>query len=200
MHPEELFHARLAAHERRNPQHPAIGDIAGRWLSYRSLIGQAGYVQAVLHAAGILADDRVAVILPDGPDCAAVMTGVSATAIHAPLQASAPDAELRALLEGLKPRAIVSDARHRALAADMGVEHLPFESARDAGPGSFTIAGRERRPHPLTCPCDPGQIAWMLHTSGTTGRSRRVPISHGMLAHAASRFESAYGLGPWCRR
>ena len=53
-----------------NPDAPAIGAPDRPWLTYAGLAAQTARTRAALHGAGVGRGDRVAIVLPNGPEMA----------------------------------------------------------------------------------------------------------------------------------
>ena len=64
---------------------PAIGAPGRQWLSYDGLRALPVYVVANLNAMGIGRGDRVAMVLPNGPEMAAAFVAIACGATTAPL-------------------------------------------------------------------------------------------------------------------
>ena len=75
----------VAHHAAREPRSPAILAVGLPPLSYAELRGRIDDAIEGLRSLGVTARDRVAVVLPEGPDGAILIIAVSAIASCAPL-------------------------------------------------------------------------------------------------------------------
>ena len=69
---------------------PAIGAPDRDWLTYGGLRALGDQITDQLRAAGIGAGDRVAIVLPNGPEMATAFVTVAQAAITAPLNPGLP--------------------------------------------------------------------------------------------------------------
>ena len=67
---------------------PAIGAPGRDWLTYGGLRAHADDVRATLRAHGIGPRDRVAIVLPNGPEMATAFVTIAQAAVTAPLNPS----------------------------------------------------------------------------------------------------------------
>jgi non-ribosomal peptide synthetase-like protein len=168
-------------------------------LSYRALANLAAAVaERVAPHAG--PDAVVALCLSRaGPELYAAQLGVlSAGAAYVGLESSHPDAHLATLLDEAAARAVLSDAagcrRLRVLRPD-----LP---AYDVG---ALLAAAVAVPAPAALPLPnargatailPEHLAYLVFTSGTTGRPKAVAIEHRTIANLVAHDLLEFGLGP----
>jgi len=68
-----------------NPDAPAIGAPDRPWLSFGGLAAQTRATRDALHSAGIGRGDRVAIVLPNGPEMASAFVTIAQGAVTAPL-------------------------------------------------------------------------------------------------------------------
>ena len=188
----------VTAAAERGPGHTALLDAASgaalTWLDVEAIThGQA----AALTAAGVRAGDRVAVRMPTGiPYCLAVFAVLRAGGIVVPLSVDQPAASVAATLADCGAKLLVG-------AAVEGVDVRTVELPAEPGQPVAAVGGGE-------------DIAVLCYTSGTSGASRGVLLSHrALLANltqcaalrpapvtAADRMlialplTHAYGLGP----
>jgi len=168
-------------------------------LSHRQLRDEVAAVARALNRLGVGRGDRVAIVLPEGPDLALIFLAVAAGATAAPLNPACVEKEFRFYLEDLSARALIlprgGDSRARAAAHALGVpviELIPGEN----GAGRFHLSGVSR---PLESPAGLAQaddVALVLHTSGTTSRPKMVPLTHTNLLASARHIASALQLQP----
>jgi acyl-CoA synthetase (AMP-forming)/AMP-acid ligase II len=161
---------------------PAIGAPGRAPLSFAALRGLADRTRGILHGAGIGRQDRVAIVLPNGPEMAAAFLSFACTATTAPLNPSYRREEFDFYLRDLRAKALVvlagSDSPARAAATALGIpviELVPHETVA----GDFRIippvaSGGPYDPEPV----GPEDVALVLHTSGTTARPKIVPLRH----------------------
>lgn len=143
-----------------------------------------------LHARGIGRGDRVAIVLPNGPEMATAFLGVAAAATTAPLNPAYRGEELDFYLSdiGVKAILVAEDEAGPAVsvAERLGIGVLRLISLHDAPAGSFRIEGEAAgAPAPPEL-AQAGDAALLLHTSGTTSRPKLVPLRHANLAASAA--------------
>ncbi|MBL3563717.1 AMP-binding protein [Rhodovulum sulfidophilum] len=179
---------------------PAIGAPGRDWLDFAGLRDQARRVAEALHGAGIGRGDRVAIVLPNGPEMAAAFVTLAQAAVTAPLNPAYREEEFAFYLEDLKARAIVLpegyDGPAAAAAERLGliVLRLSVDPSEPAGRFSLKAGG-------AGCGCDagapgPGDVALILHTSGTTSRPKIVPLSQANVAASAVHIRDSLALRP----
>jgi amino acid adenylation domain-containing protein len=146
-------------------------------LSYRELACRVWGIAAALRAAGVRRTGRVAVVLPNGPEMATAFLGVACSAVCAPLNPAYQRSEFLFYFEDLHPELLVlqqgMDSPARAAAAERGIAVL------EIAPESPLVA-----PAANELP-EPGDVALVLHTSGTTSRPKIVPLTHRNLCASA---------------
>src|SRR6266540_1451699 len=89
---------------------PAIQAPERPALTFGALRGLAKETIARLNALGIGRNDRVAIVLPNGPEMAAAFVTIAAGATTAPLNAAYRAEEFEFYLTDLRARALVLDA------------------------------------------------------------------------------------------
>ena len=98
-----------------------------------------------LHALGIGRRDRVAIVLPNGPEMATAFVAVAATASTAPLNPAYRADELDFYLTDIGAKAILVSETETgpavAVAERLGIGVLRLVVQADAPAGSFTIEG-----------------------------------------------------------
>jgi oxalate---CoA ligase len=165
---------------------PAIVAPDGGAHSFTALLTSIGNVRGRLRRAGVRRDDAVAVVLPNEPAMAIAFLGVASGAACAPLNPAYREAELQASFDDLRPAALVTDGcspESEAVARAGGVPVLPPLDAAE-----IPIADDDRPA--------PDDIALLLHTSGTTSRPKRVPLTHANLCTSAANVAATLALGP----
>ena len=164
-------------------------------LSYRELASHVEQVAGVLRAEGIGPADRVAVVLPNGPDLATAFLSVAAAAACAPLNPAFTRAEFEFYLRDLQARALLvadgSDGPAHDAARGLGLRVLTIRAR--AGAGEFDLPSRGEG---VTDWPQPGDTGLLLHTSGTTSRPKLVPLSQRNLTASAAQIAAALALTP----
>jgi acyl-CoA synthetase (AMP-forming)/AMP-acid ligase II/acyl carrier protein len=160
-------------------------------LSYAALGRHLSYMVDALNAAGIGRGDRVAVVLPNGPEMALAFLGVAACATCAPLNPAYHAAEFEFYLRDLKARALLiakGDATPaREVAHALGVPVMEIETL-EAAAGLFGMSvqdGTDWGPVQRRGLADADDVALILHTSGTTSRPKIVPLTQRNLCASA---------------
>ncbi|MBK5926332.1 acyl--CoA ligase [Rhodobaculum claviforme] len=180
---------------------PALGAPDRPWLSHGGLRDLAARTADALHGAGIGRGDRVAIVLPNGPEMAAAFVTVAQAAVTAPLNPAYRVDEFDFYLEDLKAKAIVLPEGYDGPAHEAAARHglvvlrLAFDAAGPAGDFTLTAEGRAEGT-PDTAPAAADDIALILHTSGTTSRPKIVPLLQRNVAASARHIGTSLALTP----
>jgi acyl-CoA synthetase (AMP-forming)/AMP-acid ligase II len=173
----------------------AIGAPGRDWMTYGDLKVLTLNVRQALRAAGIGAQDRVAIVLPNGPEMAAAFVTVAQSTTTAPLNLAYKEDEFAFYLKDLKAKAIIVEtgydgpARSVAKRFDMIVIEL---TATDPA-GSFTLSTTATGNAADTLPAS-DDVALILHTSGTTSRPKIVPLLQSNVAASAVNVRDSLAL------
>jgi len=179
----------------------AIGAPGQASLTFAGLRSVAARAGATLNAAGIGRNDRVAMVLPNGPEAAAAFLAVACHAVTAPLNPAYKSAEFAFYLADLNARALIvrqgMDTPARAVATELRIPVIELVPDPPAA-GAFSLvppAVTSGAPAPGD-PAGAGDVALVLHTSGTTARPKIVPLTHANLAASAANIGQTLRLGP----
>jgi acyl-CoA synthetase (AMP-forming)/AMP-acid ligase II len=147
---------------------------------------------ARLNGLGLGRNDRVAIVLDNGPEMATCFIACASGVASAPLNPAYRADEFEFYLSDLDAKALIVSRGSTSPAVEVAVKlgvpviDLVFDAAQPAG--SFTLEPREPRsatPAANGGYAQPGDISMVLHTSGTTSRPKIVPLSQGNLAASA---------------
>ena len=169
-------------------------------LSYRQLFIQTEEVVQRLNALGIGRSDRVAAILPNGPEMAAAFLTISSAAAFAPLNPGYHANEFEFFLSDLKPAALVVAAGSAspgiAVARDHSIPLIELAPVGNRRAGGFALRGQDQPSRESRAGfAETNDVALILHTSGTTSRAKMVPLTHSNLLASASNIAAGLQLG-----
>ena len=168
-------------------------------LTYGGLRDQVARTGEVLARAGVCAGDRVAIVLPNGPEMATAFLGVAAHATAAPLNPAYRADEFAFYLDDLGAKALILEAGAEGPAVEaaqrVGVPIIGLTPERGAAAGCFSLdipagAGAAEGDG------DRGDAALVLHTSGTTSRPKIVPLTGANLCASARSISGWLALEP----
>ena len=179
---------------------PAILALAREPLSYGRLAALIGENLEELRDAGLGANDRIAIVLPNGPEMAVVLLTAMAVGVAAPLNPNYSRAEFDFYLTDLEAGALIALAGAkspaREAARSSGIPVIELESDPSSEAGSFRLsrpAARRSRRERFPGPDD---VALLLHTSGTTSKPKLVPLSGSNLRSSAGHVAESLRLSP----
>jgi acyl-CoA synthetase (AMP-forming)/AMP-acid ligase II len=145
-----------------------------------------------LREAGIGADDRVAIVLPNGPEMAMVFLATCMVGCAAPLNPAYREEEFRYYLNDLGVKALITQE------GEMAAAH----AALPAGTATISVSGRfpsldlrASQNSPLVDKEPTSEtVALVLHTSGTTSRPKIVPLRQRNLVGSAQNVAASLRL------
>jgi len=178
----------LMARRAPSPAKVFIETPEGRKLTYGDLHAGSARIANVLRARGVEPGDRVAVQVEKSPDAILLyLACLRAGAVFLPLNTAYTPAEIEYFLGDAKPRVFVCDPASReklaAVAQGAGVAHVETLGVREDG--SLVEAARAASADFADVARGEDDLAAILYTSGTTGRSKGAMLSHGNLASNA---------------
>ena len=168
----------------------AIAAPSRKPLSHGELRALIKRTVARLNELGAGRNDRVAIVLPNGPEMAACFLAVASGTASAPLNPAYRQDEFEFYLGDLNAKLLIAmqgvDTPARAAAAKLGVPIVELVPDTAAGAGSFTLQGTGAgSPAANGGFAQPDDVAMVLHTSGTTSRPKIVPLSQKNLCASA---------------
>jgi malonyl-CoA/methylmalonyl-CoA synthetase len=167
-----------------DPSRLAIEQLDGTRISYADLIARAGQMANVLVARGVKPGDRVAAQTEKSvPALVLYLATVRAGAVYLPLNTAYTLNELEYFIGDAEPSLVVCDPSRAdgiaAIAARVGAK---VETLGADGKGSLTDAAAKAPAEFSTVPRTNDDLAAILYTSGTTGRSKGAMLTHDNLA------------------
>jgi malonyl-CoA/methylmalonyl-CoA synthetase len=167
-----------------DPNRLAIETHDGSRISYGDLIARAGQMANVLVGSGVKPGDRVAAQTEKSvAGLVLYLATVRAGAVYLPLNTAYTLNELDYFITDAEPSLVVCDPSRAdgiaAIAAKVGAK---VETLDAGGKGSLTDAAAKAETAFATVPRSNDDLAAILYTSGTTGRSKGAMLSHDNLA------------------
>lgn len=167
-----------------DPNRLAIETVDGQRITYGDLIARAGQTANVLIARGVKPGDRVAAQTEKSvPGLLLYLATVRAGAVYLPLNTAYTLNELEYFITDAEPSLVVCDPAKAdgigAIAAKVGAK---VETLGADGKGSLTDAAAAAKPEFETVARADDDLAAILYTSGTTGRSKGAMLTHDNLA------------------
>jgi acyl-CoA synthetase (AMP-forming)/AMP-acid ligase II len=170
-------------------------------LDHEGLLAQVRYTVDTLNRKGIGRDDRVAIVLPNGPEMAVAFVAVGSGATTAPLNPAYKRPEFQFYLDDLGAKALLvergSDTEAIEVAKELGMEILEIAVEEGAPAGTFRILGDEDGSGAADVQggiAEADDIALILHTSGTTSRPKIVPLTQRNVCASAANIAEALAL------
>jgi len=142
--------------------------------------------------------DRVAIVLPGGPELAVAFLAVASVATGAPLNPAYRADEFDFYLSDLNAKALLVhsgvDSPARIVAKANGVQIIELTPLREAEAGLFELTSGESKCAGDFNFAEPDDVALVLHTSGTTSRPKIVALTHKNICTSAHNIRAALDL------
>ena len=167
-------------------------------LPYGRLFRQVGETVESLRAFGLNRNDRVAIVMPNGPEMAVSFIGIACGATCAPLNPSYRANEFDFYLSDVNAKALIvregMDTPGRDVAKKLAIPVIELTPIPEADAGVFGLSGKREESPSLDDFARPGDIALVLHTSGTTSRPKIVPLTHANICASGHNISRTLGL------
>jgi acyl-CoA synthetase (AMP-forming)/AMP-acid ligase II/acyl carrier protein len=169
-------------------------------LTYLELIERIDLVVEELHTFGIGRNDRIAIVLPNGPEMAVAFLAVASGATAAPLNPAYQKSEYEFYLSDINANALLVEAGSTSpsidVAEQLGIPILELAPGLDYPAGHFSISSNRTLDEKQDGFSQPQDVGLVLHTSGTTSRPKIVPLTQENLVHSAFSIQSWLELTP----
>jgi acyl-CoA synthetase (AMP-forming)/AMP-acid ligase II len=171
-----------------------IAPETGRRWTYGALRSQVTTLAARLADLGVGRGDRVAIVLPNGPEIvAAFLAVVHGASVAAPLNPAYTPDEYTFYFGDIQPRALIVPPGEAEAARSVAPAGCSIVEAAIDAEGRLSFSGAGGSSGVVATP-DPDNIALVLHTSGTTSRPKQVPLRHRNLMASARTIVQTYQL------
>ena len=187
--PPDTVAALLAPHDAG----PALITVSDESIDHTALHDRVELLAEGLRRAGLTPGDRIAIVLPNGPEMALVLLAAMSVGCAAPLNPKYRQDEFRFYLDDLRAAAVVTDGQTPAalaaapkatLVIAVHGDGLSIDLAGRAGSADGSVAARPTA----------DDEALVLHTSGTTSRPKIVPLRQRNLARSARNIAASLHL------
>jgi long-chain acyl-CoA synthetase len=171
-----------------------------RVTTYGDLRDQVAAFRGGLAASGVVAGDRVALIVGNSPQFViAYLATIGLGAVAVPLNPASPGPELQTELSVVAPRAVVVDTHGSATWANVdraAVASIELVVLADPAAGAEGIVAFDDLLAAAPADAvdvDDSQLAVLMFTSGTAGAPRAAMLTHGNLQANLDQSRSAEG-------
>ncbi|WP_188273243.1 non-ribosomal peptide synthetase, partial [Streptomyces sp. CBMA152] len=171
----DTVHRAFQAQAARTPHATAL-KYGATHLTYRELDARADALAHRLTALGVGAETPVGILMHRSPEVVVAMLAVlKAGGAYVPLHTSYPAARMRRILDDTGCPVLLVDEAFQAFEADRARTVLVTAADAPAGP--------DTAPAPRVLA---GQLAYLMHTSGSTGEPKGVAVTHQNLLDLAN--------------
>ncbi len=187
---------------RRDPDAPALQLADGRVYSHAQLHAAAEQWAAMLRARGVDRGDRVALWLGNREETVlAYLATLRLGAVAVPLNLAYRRLELAHVLADAAPRLLLTDREQLAVLDEVGRDVLGGVPVQLVEELATEIAGGGEAPLDASSELAPVRVggddlAMLLYTSGTTGRSKGAMLTHNNLLATVTGLQAAWAWEP----
>lgn len=167
-------------------------------LTYEDLRLTVGRFANALSTQGLRPGDRIAAQLQKTLGTVVLyLAALKAGAVFQPLNPAYTPVEMEYFLADARPAMVVTSTLKETaiapLAHRFGARHLTLDGIES---GSLAALATTAESHHRTCPRVQNDLAGLLYTSGTTGRSKGAMLTHGNLLSNAQALHRIWGFVP----
>lgn len=181
-----------------SPDAPAILARRRAVLSYAGLLDQVAQTVDTLNRAGYGRGDRIALVLPPGPETTVALLAVLTGCVCVPLNPGTSASELTALLSrcGLDALITLTDFFGHLVqrAAERGIPVIDLAPLTDEAAGRFHLSAETRGPRAQAGFSNEHELSALFVTSGTTSLPKLIPLTQADLCYHGQRAMRFLGL------
>jgi acyl-CoA synthetase (AMP-forming)/AMP-acid ligase II/acetyltransferase-like isoleucine patch superfamily enzyme/acyl carrier protein len=167
-------------------------------LTYGRLLEHVEATAEALRGFGLGRKDRIAMVLPNGPEMAAAFVAVAAASTCAPLNPSYRVDEFDFYLSDLNAKGLIvwagMGSPARRVARKRNIPIVELTPLLEAEAGIFELKGKKVVASADTSFGEARDIALVLHTSGTTVRPKIVPLTQTNICSSGRNICSTLAL------
>jgi acyl-CoA synthetase (AMP-forming)/AMP-acid ligase II len=167
-------------------------------LSYAGLLAHMDTVRQSLNAFGLARNDRVVIVLDNGPEMGVAFMSIASCVTAVPLNPAYQVDEFKFYLSRLNAKALVVNAEDQTgvkeLGHRLGLGIIELVPQSNAAAGSFELHCAQKQTTQRTGFGQPDDVALILHTSGTTSAPKIVPLTHQNICAMAKNNQVALEL------
>ena len=202
----ENLYALLQSRFSGNRSQTALETASGITYTYAMLEEMTARYAGFIHALGVVPGDRIAVQVEKSPEALFLyLACLQSGAVFLPLNSAYQEGEVDYFLGDATPRVVVHQPKSEAWMSTLCVAHRiahRFTLAEDNGAaiqqGRHSWHGNASKAAPIldVAHRDHDDLAAILYTSGTTGRSKGAMITHRNLSSNAITLHAYWGFKP----
>ena len=163
----------------------------GETHAYGDIDRRSAQFAGALQSVGVEVGDRVVAQIDKSPDAVALYLACLRTgAVFLPLNTAYTPNEVAFFVDDAEPSLVIGRPD------TLGDLEARVETLGTQGDGSFATAAAAAEPFSDVVPRAADDLAAMLYTSGTTGRSKGAMLTHANLASNARALHDIWGFGP----
>ena len=184
----------------------AIETVSGKTYSYAELEASTARYASFIRALGVEPGDRVCVQVEKSPEALFLyLACLQSGAVYLPLNSAYQEVEVDYFLGDATPKVVVHQPKSEAWMQTLCDKHAIVhrftltgdnEGETKHGRGSWHENSMKAAPMLEVVHRDPDDLASILYTSGTTGRSKGAMITHRNLSSNALTLHRHWGFKP----
>ena len=151
-----------------------------------------------LNELGVGRGDRVAIVLPNGPDMATAFVSVASAAAAAPLNPGYRHDEFDFYMTDINTKALIVEEGSKSpavtVAQERGIAIITLKPEWDKGAGAFSLSGTPAAGTIRAGRTTTDDVSIILHTSGTTSRPKIVPLTQLNVVSSANNIANVLEL------
>jgi malonyl-CoA/methylmalonyl-CoA synthetase len=189
------FYAAVAAATDTNVDRVILETEDGHTYTRADLEHESARFARATVAAGAVRGDRIAVQVDKSPACLFHYLGcLRAGLVYLPLNTAYQRGELTYFLDNAQPNVVVCRPQSFDLMREISAAHARVLTLDEEGRGTLADAAAEFPGEFETVESGPDDLAVILYTSGTTGRSKGAMVTHGNLLSNARVLVDYWGF------
>lgn len=171
----------------------------GERYSYADLDKTSAQFASFLTGLGVAPGERVAVLVEKSPQALFLyLACLRAGLVYLPLNSAYQEGEVGYFFDNAEPKIVVAQPKSlpwlAPIAGRLGIPHLL--TLDEKGQGTLIESAKLAKANFKTAENAPDDLAVILYTSGTTGRSKGAMVTHRNLSSNALTLHAFWGFGP----